>query len=191
MGHHKSILLLVWMAGIAAISVPAVRAYQEIQIVFEYPSFIGDFYVSGTVALPPGALRDVDNLAIYSASPDKEVQSKIIIASRWPDGSILKARLLFPANIQRPNTYQVRYGDDIRHRNSFEEAAVLPTVSFAVGGAAQIRENMDVSVGQINVRVDRSPQVYYYWHLIPITLIIILIWFRARRARRVPANNRP
>lgn len=188
MGHHPSILLLAWLAGSAALMAPPAQAYQEIPITFEYPAFAGDFYVSGTVALPPGALREADNLAVYSSQPDKEVQSKIDITSRWPDGSVLKARVLFPANIQRQTAYQVRYGDEIRHRNSFAEAAVLPTVSFAVGGAAQIRENMDVSVGQINVRVDRSPQIYYYWHLIPIALIIIWAWFRARRARRVPAG---
>ncbi len=188
MVHHPSILLLAWLAGIAALAAPSAPAFQEIQVAFEHPSFTGDFYVSGTVALPPGAVRDADQLAVYSTAPDREVQSKIAITSRWPDGSILKARVLFPANIQRRTTYQIRYGDDIRRRNSFEEAAILPTVSFAVGGAAQIRENMDVSVGQINVRVDRSPQVYYYWHVIPITLLLLLLWFRARRARRAPAG---
>ena len=64
MRHHKSILLLAWMAGIAAMAAPSARAYQEIPIAFEYPSFAGDFYVSGTLSLPPGALRDANNLAV-------------------------------------------------------------------------------------------------------------------------------
>lgn len=181
----KSIITrLLFLIAAATLLVAEADAAQEFAIQFEYPTFRGDFYLSGTVSFPPGNVRSEDQIAVFSATPPGEVQSKIEAITRWPDGTILKASVLFPANESRPTAYTLRFGEDVRRRSAISEAAVLPTVSFAVGGVAQAVEAMDVNVGQINVRVDRSSSLFYYWHAFPITLILILTWWRARRTRQ-------
>ena len=175
--------LLSLVAGAILLAAPA-GAAQEFAIQFEYPGFRGDFYLGGTVSFPPGNVRTEDQIAVFSATPPGEVPSKIVAVTRWPDGAILKANVLFPANEDRPTSYTLRFGEDIRRRRVISEAAVLPAVSFAIGGAAQTVEAMDVNVGQINVRVDRSSSLFYYWHALHIALILALTWWRARRVRQ-------
>lgn len=175
--------LLFLVAGAILLAASA-GAAQEFAIQFEYPSFRGDFYLGGTVSFPPGNVRTEDQIAVFSATPPGEVPSKIEAVTRWPDGAILKASVLFPANEARPTAYTLRFGEDVRRRSVISEAAVLPAVSFAVGGAARAVEAMDVNVGQINVRVDRSSSLFYYWHALPIALVLALTWWRARRTRQ-------
>ena len=183
MRTHITLRLAGLIAGAILLATLA-DAAQEFAIQFEYPTFSGDFYLSGTVSFPPGNVRSEDQIAVFAATPPGEVQSKIQAITRWPNGAILKASVLFPANESRPSAYTLRFGEDVLRRSSFSEAAVLPAVSFAVGGVAKAVEAMDVNVGQINVRVDRSSAFHYYWHGFPITLILALTWWRTRRTRQ-------
>lgn len=173
---------------------------------FQYPDFAGDFYLTGKVAFPPGAVQSEDNLLVKSknlppplSSPARgedslatslplegggvgggEIPCKVDVLQRWPDGSILSAEVTFAANSSRKREYVISYGDEVNRRGKITRLAVLPSVAFSVGGVPKSTENLDIDVGQINVRVDRSPGIRYYWYLLPITAVIIFSFVRSR-----------
>ncbi|MCM8814834.1 MAG: hypothetical protein NC937_01100 [Candidatus Omnitrophica bacterium] len=158
---------------------------EQIQIEFEYPSITGDFYVAGTVFFPPAAAPDLKKILVMDKDTREEIPSKIVVQDNWPDGSVLSAEIVFPANSQKKGKYIIFYGDDVERKKSFVEAAVLPTVSFIVPGAGTTVENMDVSVGQINVRVDRSTNIRYWWYILPVFFLILLTVLRTLRTIRM------
>ena len=160
-------------------------AAQDIPVHFTYPSFTGDFYVSGNVYFPPGVVKSKDDVIVKSHKSGEEVPTKIAVLRRWPDGSVLSAEIIFVANAARKQDYVLLYGDGIQRRKNFTETAVLPTISFSVAGVPKISEKVNVDVGQINVRVDRSHDIHYYWHIIPIVILITLSYYRYRKTNKI------
>ena len=158
---------------------------QEILVRLDYPSFPGDFYASGNVSFPPGGLPSEYNVIVKAAESAREIPSGVKILKLWPDGSIQSAEITFPANSKTKEEYILAYGDEVKRKKSFTEAAVLPTVSFSVSGAPKRTEKVNMEVGQINVRVDKSPNLYYYWHLLPIILLIYFTCYRSRKTKKV------
>ena len=157
---------------------------QEIPVRLDYPSFPGDFYASGNVSFPPGGLPSEYNVIVKTAESAREIPSGVKILKLWPDGSIQSAEITFPANSKIKEEYVLAYGNEIKRKKSFTEAAVLPAVSFFIGGAPKRTEKVDMDVGQINVRVDKSPNLYYYWHLLPIILLIYFTCYRSRKTKK-------
>ena len=157
----------------------------EIQIYFEYPDITGDFYVAGTVFFPPGSVSAVDNIIVVDKTSGNEIASNIRVQEQWPDGSILSAEIIFASNIQKKTIYLVRYGNDVKRKKTFSEPAVLPTVSFITPGSGQTDEKMDVSVGQINVRIDRSAGIRYWWYVLPAFIFIFFTVLRSLRTIRM------
>jgi hypothetical protein len=172
-------------AALLLAGAPAARAAQELAVTLDYPSFRGDFYASGEVSFPPCAAPATANILVRSASGD-EPTARVTALEAWPDGSVLKAALLFSANAERKTDYRVVFGEDVTRRGSLDEPAVLPTVTFAVQGAPRNTEAMNVNVGELNVRVDRSPGLYYYWHILPIVVLLALTFYRSRRRELRP-----
>jgi len=167
------------------------RAAERSSIDFTYPSFEGDFYVSGTLSFAPGAVAGPAHLQVRTVSPAQEVPAKKRALETWPDGSILTMEVTFEANASRRGEYYVSYGDDVRADRTITETAVLPSVPFSAGGAPRTAENVNMDVGQLNVTVDRSPGIFYYWHLVPIVLLTALALMRARRVGKpLPASGR-
>lgn len=160
-------------------------ASQDIPIFFNYPSFKGDFYVSGRVPFSPGAVKSKENIIVRSHKPEEEVPTKIEILRKWADGSVLSAEIIFVANVSGKWNYTLSCGDEIQRRKIFTETAVLPTISFSVGGAPKIFERVDIDVGAINVRIDKSHDIYYYWHIIPILILIALLYYRSKRTKKI------
>lgn len=156
---------------------------EEIPLSFTYPSFTGDFYASGNIFFPPGVVESEENIMVKVPKLG-EAPAKITVLRRWPDGSVLNAEVIFVANTSRKQNYVVCYGQDIQRKKIIAETAVLPTVSFSVAGAPRISEKVNIDVGQINVRVDKSHDIYYYWHIIPIVILITLSYYRYRRIRK-------
>lgn len=161
----------------------------RIEIKFEYPSISGDFYITGTVFFPPSAVFSSDNILVMDIKIKKEVQSKITVQEHWPDGSILNAEVIFPANNKEKTEYVISYGNDVKRKKSFSEAAVLPTVSFFTPGAGKTTETIDISVGQINVRVDRSAGIRYWWYVLPLFILFILTILRTARTIRTQRHE--
>lgn len=172
------------LAAIALLLPLRLWGAQELAVDLEYPAFQGDFYAAGTISFPPGAAPAADCIMVADATSRREIASKIDVLQQWPDGSVLKANVLFAANVVRQVPYIVLYGENVRRSKTFSEPAVLPTVSFSVGGAPKTAETLDVNVGDINVRVDRSPGIYYYWHVAPIAALILLTLYRARKVKQ-------
>lgn len=158
-------------------------AAQDVPINFTYPSFTGDFYVSGNVSFPPGAVKSERNVIIKHKS-GRKLPARITVLRRWPDNSVLSAGIVFAANASKKHDYVLSYGQEIRGEKAFQETAVLPAVLFSVAGSPKISERIDIDVGGINVRVDKSPGVYYYWHIIPIVLLVALAYYRCRRTKK-------
>jgi len=162
---------------------------QELSIDLSYPSYSGDFYASGTVTFPPGTVADNNHVKVVAKQTNEEVATKITILEYWLDGSIMSAEIRFAANSARKRTYSVIFGSDVKRTKNFSNAAVLPTVSFSVVGSPKDAENMNLDVGQINVRVDRSPNVRYWWHLLPIAGLITLTVIRYKKRKNPEHEN--
>ena len=160
-------------------------AVEDLAVDFTYPSFTGDFYVSGNVSFAPGLVESEENTVIKTDEPDEEVPTKIVILRRWPDSSIMSVEVIFVANASQKRNYVLSYGEDIRRKKVFTKTAVLPTISFSVGGAPKISEKGSIDVGLINVRVDKSSDIYYYWHVIPIVILLALTYYRYRKTEKI------
>jgi hypothetical protein len=157
---------------------------EKIDISFEYPDINGDFYVSGTAFFPPSSVFSSDHILVMDMATKKEVPSKITVSEKWPDGSILSAEIIFPANTSKKTHYAIFYGNEIKRSKIFSEPAVLPTVDFFTGGTGRTAENIDVNVGQINVRVDKSISIRYWWYVLPLLVLIFLTVYRSLTINR-------
>lgn len=177
-------LLLLFALLLALAGGGIATAAERLPIDFSWPAFSGDFYVTGSVSFPPGAVKGARNIQVRAGEPPEETPVKVTIGDTWPDGSALSADITFAANRERRSDYSLHYGDDVTGKKTFRETAVLPHVSFSTGGAPRAAENVDMSVGQLNVTIDRSPDIYYYWHILPIVAIVVVTYLRGRRAGR-------
>ncbi|MGC8804376.1 MAG: hypothetical protein ACP5JO_04175 [Candidatus Ratteibacteria bacterium] len=152
---------------------------EQIDINFEYPDIEGDFYLAGTVFFPPSSVMSVNNILVLDAGTKNEIASKITVQEKWPDDSIMSVEIIFPANSQKKTNYAIHYGSDIKRRKTFSEPAVLPTISFFPAGAGRPVENVDISVGQINVRVDKSTSIRYWWYIAPMGIFCFSLFTEA------------
>ena len=68
----RAVRFLTSIVIIIACSGAAFAAAAVTTIDFEYPSFAGDFYVSGTVFMPPGAVLAEDNIVVKTLDGKEE-----------------------------------------------------------------------------------------------------------------------
>ena len=113
----------------------------------------------------------------------------MVVIQNWPDGSVLNADIMFPVNSEKRHIYLISYGPEIRRKKSFPEPAVLPVVTFAVAGAPKQSEDINLEVGQINVRVDKSVGVRYYWNIVPLVLLLSLTWYRTKKVNQMQTKG--
>ncbi|MCM8830068.1 MAG: hypothetical protein NC824_03615, partial [Candidatus Omnitrophica bacterium] len=78
----------------------------------------------------------------------------------------------------RKRNYIVTYGNDIKRRKKFTQTAVLPIINASIGKTPQTTESIDIPVGELLVKVDKSPDVRYYWYIIPLCILIFLTLHR-------------
>ncbi|HPP30169.1 MAG TPA: hypothetical protein PLE69_04495 [bacterium] len=156
-------------------------AGEKLQVDFSYPSLKGDFYVNGKASFPPGIVNSEENISIQDKQTGEEVPTKIIVVERWPDGSLLEAEILFPANAKRQRNYIAVCGSDIKRRKKFTQTAVLPIISASIGKTPQTTESIDMAVGELLVKVDKSPDIRYYWYALPMGILLFLTVYRAVR----------
>jgi len=160
------------------------HAEQRARIDFEYPSMKGDFYVTGKISFAPEVVSSESHIAVRDADRGEEIPTRIDRVEEWPDGSLLEVIILFPANASRQKKYVLSYGNDIVRKRIFTQTAVLPVVNSTIGGTPKTTESLDMNVGEMLVKVDRSPGIRYYWHVLPIGILILLTAYRALRNSR-------
>jgi len=137
-----------------------------------------------------GALSSADKLRAAILPGDEEVPLAVLETSRWPDGSLMIARVAFPAaaSAGAGRTLWIAWDGPARARNFIPDSNA-PRAAFSVGPEQESSETrasqssivMAAPVGQMMARLDRHPELYYYWHLIPIAAILGLLIYRKVR----------
>jgi len=179
----NKIIYLFIFAGLACVCSSA-SGFQKSSVNFAYTTYSGDFYVSGDVFFPPGAVESEENILVKTHPEEQEVSTFVNVLKQWADGSLLTAEIMFVANASRKTEYYLFYGKEIKRKKKFSKTAVLPTVSFSMAGLPKISEEMNLDVGEINVIVDKSSAIRYYGYAVPIAIIIFLTYFRFLKARK-------
>ncbi|MBM4087346.1 MAG: hypothetical protein FJ272_21350 [Planctomycetes bacterium] len=134
----------------------------------------------GSVDFPMGDLKSVETLRIVAGQDYVEVPVAILATSAWPDGSILSADIAFPV-ADASLSYGVEWGV-VRRQKHFDYKPSKDTkpVSFT---AVELESSLDVTVGQLMVRVDKRAALYNHWYWIPIAAILGLLVYRKARLR--------
>ncbi len=133
-----------------------------------------------------GAVTAPDHIRALALPGEVEVPLTVLAFTPWPDGSLMSAEVAFllePAPDRAPRSWAISWGPAARAR----ELAPLPDGPFPTFSLApeldDMQPVMDVSLGQIMVRLDAHPEYYYYWYLIPIAAILALLIYRKARLR--------
>lgn len=150
----------------------------KLSIDFIYPSISGDFYVNGKISFQPGKVLNEDNIIVKNSKTNEEIPSKITVLEKWYDGSILEVEILFPANTIKQAKYEIVYGEDIKRRKKITQTSVLPIINASIGKTPQSTENLNMDIGELLVKVDKSSDLRYYWHFFPIFILIFFTIYR-------------
>lgn len=157
---------------------------ERLTINFLYPSLSGDFYVNGKVSFPPSSVLTEDNITVTDFNTGEEIPTKITVLERWPDNSILEIEILFPANTNKQRRYILNYGDDIKRKKKITQTSVLPIINASIGKTPQPTESINIDVGELLVKVDKSSDIRYYWYILPILFLISLTIYRTIKNTR-------
>jgi hypothetical protein len=152
---------------------------ERLSIDFTYPNLSGDFYVNGRVSFPPDKILSEDNIIVSDLFTNQEIPTKITIIERWIDGSVLEAEILFPANTSKQKKYVLIYGKDIKRKKKFAQTSVLPIINASIGKLPLSTESINIDVGEMLIKVDKSPEIRYYWYILPISLLLFLTIYRS------------
>ncbi|MCM8768690.1 MAG: hypothetical protein NC911_03275 [Candidatus Omnitrophica bacterium] len=174
---------ILLVAGFSLVFLSHLSAREEKDIIVPEVLLKGDFYAAGEVVFPPGVVSRIENMAVQEKEAGRYLPAKITVLDYWPDGSIQRAEIIFAVASNQVTDYKLVYGPEVANTKFLTQTAVLPTVSFSLAGLPRLAENMNVPVGEINVRVERSPDIRYYWHLAPLGIIVFLLFWRSKRWR--------
>ncbi len=135
----------------------------------------------GLVPFPPEVISSTANLRIINALSNREVPSFIIEESRWPDNSLMLVKIGFVVESEGWQTqqYWLEWGKEISRSSA--RARELPETTFhLVEGLPDEAEDI-INVGTMIIKVEQQAAVRYYWHLVPITVLLsIVIWRKVR-----------
>jgi len=167
------------LIALIILAAPRPARSEQASIQFDAPLPQGRCVALGTVEFPVGALRSSDSIRVLSGA--LEVPAAMVASDSWPDGSIMSVDLAFPVE-DATQPYSVQWGAQRRNAvYEFTPRSNLKTVSFSTGPSAG--PSLDVQVGQLTVRVDKHPGLYYYWYLVPIAAILAALIYRKARLR--------
>ena len=136
--------------------------------------------------LAPGVATEPTQFRIVAVSDEPgggEVPFAVLGEARWPDGSLMAVELCFP--LAAEDVADTRYWLEPADSTSpkwYTGPRDLPRLRFRLNESAQEAPvDVGVDVGEMMVRVDQRPELYYYWYLIPIGAILgLLIWRKVR-----------
>jgi hypothetical protein len=157
--------------------------------------------VQGTLSFVPGVLASATEFTILeepgAPQPDtcppgagapaagaREVPLQVTGEVPYPDGSLMFVDVSFPVTLAQVRSHRYWLASAPQGRTgSYEpEAGVeLPVLTFVLREEGEPpAAPVDMTVGQMLVRVDQHPGFYYYWYLLPLGAILaLLIWRKA------------
>lgn len=144
----------------------------------ERPQKPGSCLVSGTVFFNPGKLSSADSIRILETPDLLEIGLKVLFFEKWPGGNfIMSADIAFVTTDKalRTKSFILEWGMGKREKSA-EVDRSLPEVHFNLGREAAA-DNVQLPVGTLTVKVRKHPELFYYWYLLPIGIILgLLIW---------------
>ena len=111
----------------------------------------------------------------------REVPIRVTGEVPYPDGSLMFVDISFPVTLAEVRSHRYWLASAPRGRASEyqpEAGVELPVLTFVLREeSAAAPPSIDMPVGEMMVRVDQHPGLYYYWYLVPMGAILtLLIW---------------
>lgn len=148
--------------------------------------------VQGTLSFTPGALPSATRFRILEEPGAqgvgaREVPIRVTGEVAYPDGSLMFLDICFPVTLAevRSHQYWLEAAPQGRAGEYEPEVGVaLPVLAFVLREESVPSPTaIDMTVGQMLVRVDQHPGFYYYWYLVPLAGILALLLWRKVRLR--------
>ena len=163
---------------VCCVSAGIVHAAERRFLDIERPQKPGSYLVSGTVFFNPGKLASTDSIRLLETPDLKDVGLSVLFSEEWPGGNgIMSADLAFVTTDEalRTKSFILEWGMGKREKNAAVDRS-LPEVHFNLGREAAAG-NVQLPVGTLTVKVRKHPELFYYWYLLPIGIILgLLIW---------------
>jgi hypothetical protein len=111
----------------------------------------------------------------------REVPIEVTGEVAYPDGSLMFVDIRFPLTLAeaRSHRYWLEAAPQGRAAKYQPQAGEeLPVMTFVLREeTSPTAPAIDVTVGQMLVRVDEHPGFYYYWYLVPMAgILALLVW---------------
>ena len=163
---------------VCCFSAGVVHAAERRFLDIERPPKPGRCLVSGTVFFNPGKLASADSIRILETPDLMNIGLEVLFSEEWPGGNgIMSADIAFVItdDALRTKSFILEWGMEKRVKNA-EVDRTLPEVHFNLGREVSA-DNVQLPVGTLTVKVRKHPELFYYWYLLPIGIILgLLIW---------------
>ena len=154
-------------------------------IVFSLPEGKEEFFVKGEVAFPPSSLKSKNNFRIIGADK-KETEKYIIKENLWFDNSIMLLEVGFLGKKAQERSLFIEWGKEVKSTSTIEAKKDIKSVEFKIfDSSSDITIQKSVNVGTMMVQVDTRADIYYYWYLVPILIILGLLFYRKYKTRNI------
>ena len=152
---------------------------------FSLPDGINEFFVKGEVAFPPSSLKSRDNFRIVGADK-KEAEKYIIKENLWFDNSIMLLEVGFSGKKDQERSLFIEWGKEVKSTSKINAKKDIKSVEFKIfDSSSDITIQKSVNVGTMMVQVDMRADIYYYWYLVPILIILGLLLYRKYKTRNI------
>jgi len=186
---------LAWAVGSSTSSSPA-HARTLLEIV---PPEGGErlgaedtWLIQGVLSFVPGVVTSADRFRIVEEPGGREVPLAVVGEVPYPDGSLMFVEVCFPLTLEQLQSKQYWLTAAPEGRSlhyEYDPRGRLPRLEFSLrevgeesgepveSKRSETQPSLDMPVGELMVRIDHHPELYYYWYLIPIAgILALLIW---------------
>ncbi len=147
-------------------------------LTIEDPPSPGTYRVVGTFYFNPGMLDSPDQVRVFSLSETSAVDLFLLDSETWPGDGVMCVTVGFVATrddlLDRP--YSVEWGG-ARQTLANKTHAGLPTLRMEME-TTPAGDRSGLPVGTMVVKVRKHPEIYYYWYLIPIAIVVLVLVYR-------------
>lgn len=157
-------------------------------IVYLLPAGAQEGWVQGSLSFPPASLPAPSNLRLVDRN-GAEIAARVSVSKTWFDGSVMLVEIGFMGTKERERSVWIEWDGGIAAGRRLSLAPAAAGALFqVVDEAGDLKVKGEVDVGTLVVRVEKHAALYYYWYLVPLTLILgALLWRKYRLRRKVAA----